>query len=228
MIELKLPLKHILITQSFGKNFVDFYSKLGMIGHNGIDFKAKNGCPCYASHTGTISYSGVDGDGGISVQIWNKEEKYKTIYYHLKETIVNENDEVQAGQMIGYCDNTGKYTTGDHLHFGFKLVDFFGKTLNCDNGFFGAINPVPFFPKDFEKSNAYKRYGRIRDWKSFKIEVRIMKELVKYLKRLPTHEQINACTYGGWDREIVANDAMFELWGYLTKSDYMLGKVSFQ
>lgn len=34
MIKLRTPLKHIKVNQPFGTNFVDFYQKLGLDGHN--------------------------------------------------------------------------------------------------------------------------------------------------------------------------------------------------
>ena len=32
-MRLKMPLKHIFVTQPFGKNYVSFYKDLGMWGH---------------------------------------------------------------------------------------------------------------------------------------------------------------------------------------------------
>ena len=44
----------------------------------------------------------------------------KTIYWHLiKEIPVKVGQKVQAGDVVGYADNTG-FSTGDHLHFGLK------------------------------------------------------------------------------------------------------------
>lgn len=230
MINLQLPLKYIRLTQEFGQYWLDFYKKMGLKGHNGLDFEAKDGCPVYAAHSGIITWAGVDGDGGISVNIIASKEgkSFYTLYYHLKKAEVEVGNNVCAGQKIGEADNTGKYTTGEHLHFGLKET-LNGGTINLDNGYLGAIDPTPYFVvnyqgvqfknKDCFKSNAYHRYFRRN--RNIKIEIRILGELVRYLKKLPTVEQINACVYGAWDRETIKNPAMYQLWGFITKGDYL-------
>lgn len=230
-IKLRLPLFQIKVNQPFGYNWVDFYTKLGMKGHNGIDFAATNGTECYAAHNGEVSWAGVDGDGGISVNVVDKINHFKTIYYHLQDVTCKAGDIVSAGQLIGHCDNTGKMTTGSHLHFGLKLLDNNNfNVLNYNNGYLGAINPAPYFfytqtgqeinPKDYDKSRCYHRYYRGRPKGGLINEIKVAASLTKYLKRLPTNEEINACTYGGWDRESVANPGMYPIWSTLKKSEY--------
>lgn len=148
-IILRQPLKDIYINQPFGANYVDFYQKLGLVGHNGVDFKASHGTPLYAAHDGVIRYCGTDSGGGVQIDIWNKELKYKTIYYHLQKYIVTQDQYVKAGDLIGYCDNTGQMTTGPHLHFGFKYTDENGYTINWDNGYKGASDPMLFIKLDY-------------------------------------------------------------------------------
>jgi len=233
MITLRLPLKDIHVNQEFGKNYVDFYTKLGMLGHNGIDFRANNGCPLYACHDGIIRYCGTDSGGGVEIDIWNKEGRYKTIYYHLKNYIITQNQEVKAGDLIGYCDNTGQMTTGNHLHLGFKLTDKDGNTIDWDNGYKGASDPAPYFTmtyngltisnKDWDKSRAYHRYYRGRPKGGYINELKVIPYMIRRLKRLPNNEEINACVYGGWDIEAVSNSAMNSNWGQLKKVEYNIG-----
>lgn len=227
-LKLKLPLKDIYVTQLFGLNYLDFYKKLGMVGHNGIDFRAKIGASLYACHSGIVVVAGIDGGGGKCVEIITDKEGdgYKTIYYHLSKIIIKVGDEVKAGRRIGHTGNTGKYTTGPHLHLGLKRT-INGVTQNKNNGYRGAIDPSPYLPKNWDKSNAWHRYGRRRDWGSFQNEIKVMIALVRYLKRLPTHEEINACTYGGWDREAIQNPAMKYNWAFLKKSEFLAGKKPF-
>lgn len=238
MIELRLPLKDIYVTQPFGRNFVDFYQQFGYLGHNGVDFRAKNGCPVYASHDGVIYYCGTDSTGGIQVDIWNEENLFKTIYYHLKSYIVKQGDIVKAGDLIGYADNTGKYTTGDHLHFGLKETTKTGSTKNWDNGYAGAIDPAPYFKwsfngveignKDWDKSRSYHRYYRGRPKGGYYNEVKVLPYLIRRLKRLPTYEEINAIVYGGWDIESVMNESMYDLWSQITKyGEFLEGEKPF-
>lgn len=236
-MELQLPLRNILVNQPFGVNFLNFYKNMGMLGHNGIDFEAKTGFECHASHAGKVIFAGKNPeDGGIYVEIWDAKQGCKTIYYHLLKVTVKVGDTVVAGQIIGICDNTGKLTTGDHLHFGFKYVDDRGNTLTHDNGYFGAIDPSPFFTraydgtpiknKDWDKTNAYHRYFR-KDGRNIKKEIEIRLALTKYLKWPASNEQVNMAVYGGWDRESIANPSMYTLCAYITKADYLRGKRPF-
>lgn len=243
MLELELPLKDIFVNQPFGVNYVDFYTKLGMKGHNGIDFKAKDGCECYAAHTGIVTRAGKDSGGGVFIEITNILTGYKTIYYHLKSVTVKKGQTIGVGELIGYCDNTGKYTTGDHLHFGLKEVDVNGRTINVNNGYNGAIDPAPYFKKNWDKSNSYHRYGKERNWFaefclrfapiSFNNQWTksgrwVHKRMISIgMKPTLTSEQVNAVIYGAWDFESIINPAMFTNYAYLTKEEYLKGKRPF-
>lgn len=230
-MELRLPLKHIMVTQPFGMNYVDFYKKLGLDGHNGTDFEAKTGCPIHASHRGYATFVGKYSDGCLAIELTNKIDNIKTMYYHLDHFNCKQGDFIEPGQIIGYCDNTGLYTTGDHLHWGFKFIDSQGNTINYDNGFKGAIDPMKYVTMTYDgtkiknsdagKCNAYHRYYR-KD-RNYGIEVKKALELTRILKRLPKPEEINAVVYGAWDREAIQNPAMYNLWGFITKNDYLKG-----
>lgn len=234
-LELRLPVKDVCVNQPFGMNFVDFYQKLGYKGHNGIDFKAKNGCPLYACFDGIINYCGTDSQGGIQVDIWNRGG-YKAIYYHLKDYNVTQGQEVKAGDIIGHADNTGLYTTGDHLHFGLKEVNSKGETLNWNNGYNGATDPAPYFTmayngfkignKDWDKSRSYHRYYREAK-RNLANEMKTALYIAKRLKRLPNNEEINMAVWGGWDIESIMNQAMYEITSQLKKSEYLEGQRPF-
>jgi len=169
-IKLRLPLKHISVTQPWGVNFVNFYQKMKMKGHNGIDFKAWEGCNVYSANDGVVIIANTDDTGGKEIRIWNKEGKYSSLYYHLSEMHVEVGDKIVAGQKIGLSGNTGKYTTGAHLHFSIKQTDNKGNTINLDNGYKGCVDCSSFFcynkdgvefnPKDLDESTSYHRYWR--------------------------------------------------------------------
>lgn len=237
-MKLSLPIRDVYITQPFGVNYLDFYKKLGLDGHNGIDFRAKKGCPVLASHSGKVLEASTDTSGGKQVILFNKEGHFKTIYYHLLSFNVKTGDTVKEGQAIGKADNTGKYTTGDHLHFGLKMTDKNGDAINLDNGYRGAIDPAPFFELmvgyAWDKPSAYHRYGRKQDWKA-EFNMRFMnpwlhKQLIKrgQLKKIFDTEFINALVYGGWDFDAVINPAMHYNWAYLKKSEYLKGERPFE
>jgi len=250
MINLRLPLRNIQVNQPFGVNYLDFYAKLGLKGHNGIDFRAMDGFICYAAHGGKVTYAGINpndvnllnGKPAIEIEIMHPTLLYKTLYYHLQDiskedgTNLQVGETVIAGTPIGHCDNTGAMTTGSHLHFGLKQIDANGNTLNYDNGFKGAIDPASYFTMayngfiledKFDACNALQRYYRA-DRRNLGNEVKVAVTLSAFLKRLPNNEQIKACVYGGWDREAVANIALRDNWAFIKKIEMETGIKPFQ
>jgi len=175
-MKLKKPLKIFRINQKFGENATSFYKESGMKGHNGIDFYALDSTEVYASHDGRVTFAGYDGGGGLGVVI-RTEDKYpfegkdvyfKTIYWHLKKDSlkVTGGQNVRAGDLIGLADNTGR-STGSHLHFALKPIargeqPWVWWNVKQDNGYLGAIDPLPFFedidpPKEY--INMTLRFG---------------------------------------------------------------------
>ena len=141
------------ISQYFGENKLDWYKKtFGMLGHNGLDIWALRGEKIVASHDGIITEISKDESAGIGVVIWDGLNLYKTIYWHLKtgSVRVELGQDVKTGNVLGLCNNTG-WSTGDHLHFGLKKTNEQGTTINRDNGFYGAIDPLSFFEETMDK-----------------------------------------------------------------------------
>jgi len=147
MIKLTLPLdpQKFPISQWFGPPnspvTAKFYVELGLAGHNGIDFSCKVGTDIHACHDGVIS-NRVGGDGGIYCYVINKELGIQTMYYHLSQHKLADGKSVKAGGVIALSGNTGRYTTGPHLHFGLYLIDKNGVKQNTNNGYDGAIDPA--------------------------------------------------------------------------------------
>ena len=223
MIKLKKPLKQIYITQPFSENYANFYQLLGLKGHNGIDFACNRGIQCFAAHRGLVTWAGEGSDGGIGCTIWEDKKKFKTIYYHFKSVSVKEGDWVEAGEEIGRCDNTGKYTTGDHLHFGLKMTDDIGRTINYQNGYKGAIDPKPYFKKSDLKPNCWNGYGHVmtgfnknRKWM---LEFKARAYLSGLWKRRATWEEVMAYTYGEWMPQDIHNLLFRVDWMYHKKGD---------
>jgi len=120
------------ITQVFGNDFKwtkkdppNWYNKwfykeiLNIDGHNGIDFEAPSGTRLYAPHDGKITELLVADGKGIRLQ----GKEYSSIFYHLQEFHCSLNQEVKAGDFIALTDNTGRYTTAPHLHWGVKPIN---------------------------------------------------------------------------------------------------------
>lgn len=87
--------------------------------HRGTDFRAKVGTPVYASNSGTVRlagnlfYSGnmVIVDHGINIF---------TLYAHLSQIQVADNQIIARGQQIGLSGATGR-VSGPHLHWAVKI-----------------------------------------------------------------------------------------------------------
>lgn len=157
-LSLWYPVKPLQINQKFGTRG-DWYRRNGINveGHNGWDFNATHGQKVYAAHDGVVLYAGTDSKEGFGVTI-RTDKKYeykggeayfKTIYWHLIPMVpVKVGQRVKAGDLIGYADNTG-FSTGDHLHFGLKPLEKRGVSnwvnIEADNGYFGSIDPEPYF-----------------------------------------------------------------------------------
>jgi murein DD-endopeptidase MepM/ murein hydrolase activator NlpD len=238
MIKLLLPVKDVLVTQSFGLNYLDFYKQWGLKGHPGIDLAARRGCKITAAHDGIVSWCGLGKDNGVGVELWNKEQNYKTFYYHhlANAPKVQVGIKFEAGEIIAEADNTGRYTTGDHEHFEIYFVDKQGNTLDRNNGYGGSVDPAPYFAarhgKDWHRPAAYHRYGRNQEWLAewtmrFKNAWLHRYLIKKGLSPILGIEPINALVYGGWDVEAVINPAMYENWAHLKKTEYLAGKRPF-
>lgn len=177
--QLYYPCKPFGLNQGFGQNLNGFYKELGMKGHNGWDLLAPDGKEVRATHAGVVIATGYDGSGGLSVELrtlktfdYNGTPVYfRTIYYHLKagSVCVNPDQIVQVGDLLARADNTGKYTTGSHLHFGLKPQQRIGQdkdpwyfiNLGNDNGYAGAIDPSPYWTGTYAEDQANLTRERI-------------------------------------------------------------------
>jgi hypothetical protein len=233
--QLILPVRDILITQCFGVNIIrpGFYKELGIPcdKHNGIDFWAKVGCPVFAAHDGIVTWAGTDALGGLSVNLTSNMagKGFYTIYYHLSIIDVNVGQKIRVGQTLGLSGMSG-IQTGPHLHFGRKDT-LNAATINKDNDYVGATDPAPYLAAAdpcWDKSAAFKRYGRPRTWASYLVEKKVMISLRNSLHRNPTQEEINAAVYGGWDKETIINSALRYNWAFLKKADYIIGERPFE
>lgn len=107
--------------------------------HNGIDVKVYIGDTIRAAFSGKVRVVKNQGRrvGYGKYVIIRHENGLETVYAHLSKQLVNEDQYVEAGEVIGLGGNTGR-STGSHLHFETR---FLGQ----------AINPALLF--DFEKQD---------------------------------------------------------------------------
>ena len=105
--------------------------------HNGIDVKVYIGDTIRAAFSGKVRMVKYERRGYGQYVVIRHENGLETIYGHLSKQLVDENQYVEAGEVIGLGGNTGR-STGSHLHFETR---FLGQ----------AINPALLF--DFEKQD---------------------------------------------------------------------------
>lgn len=116
------------------------YQYWNLKAHNGLDIPCNDEEPIIASHDGEVVEVSNDESAGLGIVLWDREQKIKTIYWHLKKMFVSVGDKVNQYAIIGLADNTG-FSSGTHLHFGLKQTNDNGTTINYDNGYAGAVDP---------------------------------------------------------------------------------------
>ncbi|TPW71620.1 M23 family metallopeptidase [Schumannella sp. 10F1B-5-1] len=117
------------ITSSYGQRYHPIYHYWRL--HTGTDIGAGCGAPIYATHGGTVTYSGWNGDLGNFIQI-DHGDGTSSGYGHIVNggLLVRIGQQVGPGQQIAKVGTTGG-STGCHLHFMIRI-----------NG--NLTDPVPF------------------------------------------------------------------------------------
>lgn len=89
--------------------------------HLGVDYAAPTGTPVVALGDGTVTYRGVNGGFGKSIQLTHRAG-YVTYYGHLSGYAkgIQKGTRVSQGEVIGYVGSTG-VSTGPHLDFRVRL-----------------------------------------------------------------------------------------------------------
>ena len=84
--------------------------------HQGVDLPLKMGDPIYATFSGRVRISCYNRGGYGNLIILRHDNGLETYYGHLSKRLVEPNQWVEAGQIIGLGGSTGR-STGPHLHF---------------------------------------------------------------------------------------------------------------
>jgi len=123
----------------------DFTSRFGRRfgqDHTGLDMAVPIGTPVVAAHDGIVKKTGWMGGYGLTIIIQHYDGR-ETLYAHLSEILLEENEEVSMGQIIGLSGNTGR-STGPHLHFEVRFENI-------------ALNPEDFLPESFFRNDIILR-----------------------------------------------------------------------
>ncbi len=113
-----MPTTSRVVTSNFG-------SRWGR-QHKGLDIKVYIGDTIRAAFSGKVRIVRYEGGGYGKYIVIRHNNGLETIYGHLSKQLVEENQEVRAGEVIGLGGNTGR-STGSHLHFETRLC---GVALN--------------------------------------------------------------------------------------------------
>ena len=105
--------------------------------HNGLDLKVKIGDTIVAAFDGKVRIVKYERRGYGKYVVIRHDNGLETVYGHLSKQLVEENQLVKAGEVIGLGGNTGR-STGSHLHFETRFLGI-------------AINPIYMF--DFPKQD---------------------------------------------------------------------------
>ena len=84
--------------------------------HNGQDIIADIGTKVYAPGAGKVDFIGRRGGSGLTLEI-DHGFGYRTIYMHLSNVKVKYGQTVKRGDLIALTGNSGKLSTGPHLHY---------------------------------------------------------------------------------------------------------------
>lgn len=105
--------QHLLLWPTEGTITDTFGTRGGK--HFGIDIAAPKGQPVVAVASGVVKRSYYSHSYGHVIFI-EHDNGMETVYAHLHERYVSEDEQVFASQPIGTVGNTGR-STGNHLHF---------------------------------------------------------------------------------------------------------------
>jgi murein DD-endopeptidase MepM/ murein hydrolase activator NlpD len=114
------PLKSAKLVADFGDErhyaYRDKTKEISLSYHVGYDFASTRHAPIKSSNRGTVVFSDLNGIYGKMPLIDHGFGLY-TLYGHCSRVMIEEGEEVEAGQVIARTGVTG-LALGDHLHFG--------------------------------------------------------------------------------------------------------------
>ena len=87
--------------------------------HTGVDLRGEEGSPVKAINNGRVVLTANHFFSGKSI-ILDHGGEVMSMYFHLKEILVDKGDTVKKGQIIGLVGSTGR-ATGPHLHWGMRI-----------------------------------------------------------------------------------------------------------
>lgn len=109
-------LRHIPVSSAYGQRLHPILNEYKH--HSGVDLPGILGERVYATADGIVAEVGENKVIGKFVKLTHAYG-FTTVYGHLSQIKVIDNETVHIGQVIGLVGNTGR-STGPHLHYGIK------------------------------------------------------------------------------------------------------------
>jgi len=125
------PVKSYRLTSQYGYRSDPFKGRRA--NHQGLDMAGPVGTPIYATADGIVGRSQWLGGYGNYIEI-NHGGEIQTRYGHMSKLLVNSNERVKRGQLIGLMGSTGR-STGSHLHYEVRISG-------------EPVNPLTFMQSD--------------------------------------------------------------------------------
>lgn len=97
--------------------------------HYGVDIAGKRGSGVVAAADGSVVFAGWTYDDGFMIMV-SHSQGYLTVYKHNDKLLKSTGASVKRGEVIALLGNTGRTSSGPHLHF---EVWKNGKAYNPDN-----------------------------------------------------------------------------------------------
>lgn len=141
----RIDLRHFCMPTPSRVVTSDFGARWGR-QHKGLDIKVYTGDTIRAAFAGKVRIVRYDRGGYGNFIVIRHNNGLETIYGHLSKQLVEENQDVEVGEVIGLGGNTGR-STGSHLHFETRLCGV-------------ALNPATMF--DFREQDVVADYYMFR------------------------------------------------------------------
>jgi len=146
------------ISSEFGKRVDPFTGRPAR--HNGVDFAGRRGTKIFATADGTVVYSHDSNKGLGSVvviqhdtqgqnddgEVFTIQGKFRTEYGHLEKRLVEVDELVKRGDVIGAMGSSGR-STGPHLHYAVRVQ---ARLRSADKGY---VNPRLHLLDDWEEED---------------------------------------------------------------------------
>ena len=101
------------VSQPFGKIHSEIDDKSWW--HSGVDIKAKVGTPIHSPTAGKVIWAGKKDEYGYTVDL-HLEDGRKMRFSQMSKILVEKDQKIKAGTVIGKVGQSGRSATGPHLH----------------------------------------------------------------------------------------------------------------